>query len=256
MSKYAALRDHLLKQKSDHWNADFSEIEDVLGFSLPASARKFPAWWANQNPRSHVQCSGWLDAGWRASGLNLTAERVTFLRSGDGSERLDKSTHTPTKFALAKSALEWKDVLKPDQNEKPVVLNMTFSWRQLGNIFIDQKDRLAFPKTPLGPAIYRFTLKQGDNAEYYIGETEEVSRRFQHYRTPSVTQRTNQRLNSHMMECLRKHGSVEIAVIECATTKTGNSKEPLDLTEKLQRRLIEHAAIVSAQRENLSVLNL
>lgn len=251
MSKYAPLRDHLLSLKSDHWSASFSEIEDVLGLSLPASARKFPAWWANQNPRSHVQCSGWLDAGWRASNLNLTAERVTFLHSGGQLSGLEEHDHKPTK-----STLEWDDVLKPGAAEAPIALQLTFDWRLLGNVFVDQKDRLTFPRTPIGPAIYRLTLMQGDRAEYYIGETDEISRRFQHYRTPGVTQRTNQRLNTLMTECLENGGSVEVAVIKIATMKLDAAPEPLNFTEKLQRRLIEHAAIVSVQRANQPVLNL
>lgn len=251
MSKYAALREYLNGLKSDHWNATFIEIEDILGFPLPSSARRYPAWWANQNPRSHVQCSGWLDAGWRTSGLNLETERVTLLRSNTESASDENNAHKPTK-----SSLEWNDVLNPRQDGDSVSLNVTFSWQQLGNVFIDQKDRLAFPRTPISPAIYRFMIKKGKTCEFYIGETDEISRRLQHYRTPGVTQRTNRRLTTLMKDCLGKGGSVEVAIIENANMSAISSETPLDLSDKLQRRLIEHAAIVSAQLANDDVLNL
>lgn len=42
--------------------------------------RAHRAWWANDTV-THVQSKQWLDAGWRVSYLNLTEQRVTFVRT-------------------------------------------------------------------------------------------------------------------------------------------------------------------------------
>ena len=80
MSKYHALRDHLNALASTRWNATFQEIEEILGFSLPVSAYKHPAWWANEVSGTHVQKAGWIDAGWRTENPNLLRRSVTFVR--------------------------------------------------------------------------------------------------------------------------------------------------------------------------------
>ena len=79
MAKYDALERHLSVLVPDEWNASFAEIERILGFGLPASARKFPAWWANQDG-SHSQAQAWRNAGWQTSELNLARGSVRFLR--------------------------------------------------------------------------------------------------------------------------------------------------------------------------------
>lgn len=57
----------------------FEEIEDVLGFSLPASASKHSAWWANGG---HTQASAWLDAGWLVESPTgaVHTHTVTFIK--------------------------------------------------------------------------------------------------------------------------------------------------------------------------------
>ncbi|MDG2535613.1 type II toxin-antitoxin system VapB family antitoxin [Sphingomonas sp. HITSZ_GF] len=79
MGKYEPLADFLHKQTRDHWSASFEEVEAVLGFYLPNSARKHAAWWANQHGEGHSQTS-WLDAGWNTSNVDLKKRRVDFVR--------------------------------------------------------------------------------------------------------------------------------------------------------------------------------
>ena len=84
MSRYARLAEHLANRKGDEWEADFAEIESRLGFPLPPSARRYPAWWANQRGPGHSQSLGWRSAGWRTSGLDLKRKRVRFVRERSG----------------------------------------------------------------------------------------------------------------------------------------------------------------------------
>jgi hypothetical protein len=58
----------------------FTEIEQVLGFPLPAAAHKHQAWWAN-NAKNHTHAQAWLDAGWKTSKANLIEESVVFVRT-------------------------------------------------------------------------------------------------------------------------------------------------------------------------------
>ena len=80
MSRYQPLADFLATQKTDQWEATFAEIEAQLGFSLPDSAYRHPAWWANQSGAGHSQTAGWKRAGWRTAGLDLEHRRVRFER--------------------------------------------------------------------------------------------------------------------------------------------------------------------------------
>ena len=80
--KYRALHDHLTGLRANEWAATFRDIEAVLGTPLPRSARSHPAWWSNTTSHSHAKA--WLAAGWRTADLNLTRERVSFVRSRGG----------------------------------------------------------------------------------------------------------------------------------------------------------------------------
>jgi hypothetical protein len=79
-SSYAALGEHLQDRSGDRVSMDFGQIEGILARSLPASAYRHRAWWANTE--SHSQAAEWLQRGWRASDLDLDNQRVTFLRAG------------------------------------------------------------------------------------------------------------------------------------------------------------------------------
>jgi len=82
--RYQPLADFLAAKKSGQWDASFEEIEKRLGFALPRSAYKYPAWWANQNGPGHSQTKGWKSVGWRTAKLDLEARRVTFEREAIG----------------------------------------------------------------------------------------------------------------------------------------------------------------------------
>jgi hypothetical protein len=78
--KYRPLYDHLVASPLDRWDATFRDIEAVLGFALPNSARNHQAWWANETAGSHSHARAWLAAGFATSRLRLDSERVTFTR--------------------------------------------------------------------------------------------------------------------------------------------------------------------------------
>ena len=56
----------------------YTELEKILGTSLPASSRKDTRWWLN-NDKTHVQSSAWGNAGFVVQKVVL-GEYVTFSK--------------------------------------------------------------------------------------------------------------------------------------------------------------------------------
>lgn len=83
MSKYRNLSEHLAGLTSPRWNANFAEIEAVLGFKLPKSAYTYPAWWANQTGGGHSHCAAWKNIGWRTENVDILREQVSFVSVGE-----------------------------------------------------------------------------------------------------------------------------------------------------------------------------
>jgi len=81
MSKYFSLRHYLEGLKTAETSMTFADVERVLGFALPYSARNHQAWWANEISGSHVQKQAWLGAGWKTSRVDLAAEKLVFVRA-------------------------------------------------------------------------------------------------------------------------------------------------------------------------------
>ncbi len=80
MGKYEPLASRLQAFAHDEWATSFEQIEEVLGFPLPPSARRHREWWGNQRGRGHSQAMAWQDAGWQVWKIDLAAERVIFRR--------------------------------------------------------------------------------------------------------------------------------------------------------------------------------
>lgn len=79
--KYQRLYTFLSRLQAEEWRASFSEIESILGFSLPVSARLHRPWWANQSGGSgHSQALAWGVAGWETAEVDMTAETLLLRR--------------------------------------------------------------------------------------------------------------------------------------------------------------------------------
>jgi hypothetical protein len=87
-SKYFPLERYLRQRSGSELPVTFREVEAVLGFPLPPSARAHPAWWSN-NRGTNVAVKAWRDAGWRTSRVDIGGERVTFVREGDRPSAFD-----------------------------------------------------------------------------------------------------------------------------------------------------------------------
>jgi hypothetical protein len=119
-------------------------------------------------------------------------------------------------------------------------------WQTVGSVKLDREGRLAMPPPPHDGGLYRFRLQGRGAPSIYVGETDELVRRFGQYRNPGPTQRTNIRMNSRMREHLAAGGTV---LAECCTEAwihVGAEKEELDLSRKSHRMLAEETALAEA----------
>lgn len=78
--KYAPLFRHLAALDVGSWRATFREVESILGFTLPNSARVHRPWWSNQADGGHSHALAWHAAGWKTRAVDLTAEVLVFER--------------------------------------------------------------------------------------------------------------------------------------------------------------------------------
>ncbi|HEY9090641.1 DUF7662 domain-containing protein [Parasphingorhabdus sp.] len=78
--KYAPLYRHLLTRDGTEWQTTFSELENILGFSLPNSAHMYRPWWANDRGAAHSQSMSWTLAGWKSSSVDMDDATLTFKK--------------------------------------------------------------------------------------------------------------------------------------------------------------------------------
>ena len=138
-----------------------------------------------------------------------------------------------------------------------VVVSVEFQWRGLGSVQRDERGLLVFPAAPRRPGLYRFRLCGDADDRHYIGETDELRRRLQQYRTPGRKQQTNIRINARFCDHMVAGGSIEVDIVDgrVAVSAAGTALE-VDLAHKIMRGLLEHAALVSDAATGVDLLNL
>jgi hypothetical protein len=95
--KYRLLWRWLQEQGRDEIRLSFADIEQVLGMSLPPSARRHLAHWHGYEGTALGRAI--RDAGWRAHQVNLTEETVSFIR-----EETESADSAPPAQAAAQDA--------------------------------------------------------------------------------------------------------------------------------------------------------
>jgi len=239
VAKYSPLKNHLIqlaKQGQLQWSASFLQVEGVLGASLPPSARIYPEWWANENPDSTTksQCKAWALAGWKTAHINIAKQQVSFFSQKE----------VPTKVPDTYQQTDHQLLLK-------------FRWNLKGVIYLDHKNRPKFPDVQEQSAVYRLAIETETGVQFYIGETDNLRRRMQGYRTPGPTQSTNQRLTCIMKSSLLLGKEVRLEIMQAVRAKTVESNMLLeDFGNRYVRCLFENAAIIVALNNSEQILNL
>lgn len=77
--KYRALAEYLLSSKETRITLSYSQIEKILGFALPDTARNFKqAYWANTE--THSYASSWMAVGYKTR-VDIDSDNVTFIKN-------------------------------------------------------------------------------------------------------------------------------------------------------------------------------
>lgn len=130
-----------------------------------------------------------------------------------------------------------------------VDIKFRFEWSECGEVRLDASGMLVFPRTSSSPGLYKFNFHSDAGSAVYIGETVQLDRRFQHYRTPGNSQKTNLRLNKDIREALNNGSTVTASIL------TEIDEAELMLSRKHDRVLLEHGALLCARRDGAEVLN-
>lgn len=129
-------------------------------------------------------------------------------------------------------------------------------WQALGSVILGDDGKLVFPKVAKAPAIYRLLVRAAHGESLYIGESDNLARRFGNYRNPGPTQQTSRRINALLLVALKEGAEVAVAaVMEGAWIDWGKGKENADLSSKVVRCLFENMAISDGGGSSVKLLN-
>ena len=94
--KYAPLYRCLSIKTGSRWQVSFAELEMILGFDLPDSARLYRPWWSNQKRNAgHSHALAWQAAGWKTQEVDLEAEVLVFTLADKKSFGATAGSSTP-----------------------------------------------------------------------------------------------------------------------------------------------------------------
>lgn len=78
-AKYRGLAEYLLSSNETRVTLSYSQIEEILGFALPDTARKFKqSYWANTE--THSYASSWMAVGYKTR-VDVDSDTVTFIKN-------------------------------------------------------------------------------------------------------------------------------------------------------------------------------
>ena len=77
--KYRKLAEYLLSVNETRVTLSYPQIEEILGFKLPDTAKNFkPSFWANT--KTHSYASSWMGVGYKAQ-IDPHSDSVTFVKN-------------------------------------------------------------------------------------------------------------------------------------------------------------------------------
>jgi hypothetical protein len=199
------------KTPSGMWHGPFDEIENARAAALRTK---------QPNIRGCSLCVG---------GQTLTIE--------------PEITPNETRYSIHKA--DW-------DKGRELNCSLKLKWIPQGLLVLDNKERVSFPRVQANAGLYRFAAKYPDGRfGNYIGESDNLSRRFGNYRNPGSSQLTNVRINFWLKELLDSGGEVSVSIVE----KVYLNGELADLSRKANRRMFEQMAIALEHAEDVESLN-
>lgn len=77
-SKYFPLYQYLNGQHEQQVTLSFSRIENIIGSTLPKSAKTLRAWWSNRD--RGTQSQAWMKANFHVTAIDIESGQITFSR--------------------------------------------------------------------------------------------------------------------------------------------------------------------------------
>jgi hypothetical protein len=242
MARYDPLTNFLNALEGQETRLSFKKIESVIGRKLPASAHTYNAWWSNTKVEGR-QSYAWLDAGWATYNIDLLGQKISFKKVSSANRQATEVIKPVVKTASLP--------VHASKAETAVEIQMAFSWRGLGALSSDANGKLVFPKTPRTAGLYRFRIED----HHYVGETMNLGRRFQQYRNPGITQRTNIRINKRLRQSLLEGQQVHVDILTDDVSLSINGADSMvELGNGPTRRMIENAVLVGEASEGIKSL--
>lgn len=137
-----------------------------------------------------------------------------------------------------------------------VSVQIEFHWQFIGHVQLDMHNQLKFPFLPRQPGIYRFRFSGNGVTQHYVGETDELQRRFQNFRTPGYSQKTNIRMNANIIYHLKAGGTLKVdTVVDKGNITVAGNGVSINFSNKAIRRLLEQAALVAEIAAGTELLN-
>lgn len=255
MGKYDLLEKYLTNCGEEEICLTFSDIERIIGDSLPASAANYAAWWDNigDGPNSHSQAYAWYNAGYKAK-ANRRDKKVLFFKKNSAIPKSTKKTFSQpstssggyirTNLSKAKAT-----IMQLSENKKINICGYTFHFIQQlipncqnGEVikYYPQKNYNNIDNLPLlyygkgafchfsvnAPAVAGVYIWIVDDEIIYIGETQNLETRFNMgYGNISPRncfvggQSTNCKMNKVVMEYYEKHTPIDLYFYETTNNK-------------------------------------
>ncbi|KAB2371011.1 GIY-YIG nuclease family protein [Actinomadura montaniterrae] len=143
--------------------------------------------------------------------------------------------------------------------DETVNVSVRFSWELMGEVILDHKGSLAFPRMQFpwdGGGVYRITGRRPIETTsaydrrsrwfFYIGQSRDIPARLNKYRNPGPNQATNIRVNEALRAELRQGTRISLSVAREMRIKVGKEWRDLDTGSTIQRTLAESAALMQA----------
>ncbi|POF34052.1 DUF7662 domain-containing protein [Roseibium marinum] len=219
MSKYEPLREHLARLVDVVWAAKLNEVEQIIGTSLPKSAREHRTWWANSGG-SLVHQNAWLDAGWRVERTDLMRDVIVFRRLRIGgtviagqSARSEQTVRNPQRLAEKRLAKELAAL------RQPTTVTLRSEWTTLGDV---QRTPCSSAAIPSDAGVLRFAAMDGDDIVTALVAARSVQQVYRSLRLRTTGQE-NSDDSGFGAALLEKAGFDPKAPIECDVVKPGNA---------------------------------
>ena len=259
MAKYDPLRLHLAQLSDIEWTPSFTEIEEILGGSLPASATEHRTWWANSGGLL-VHQEAWLTAGWRVESVEISRRQVTFRRKGVGTpvERVRRAVQDDVVPAgeLPKAL---RKVL--DASRKTANLSARIDWTDVG-VGRRCEGGWRFPAASKVPALCRFHVFTGNEHRILVMAVPDLDGLLRQLESGELSCSSNGTETSGLQEVDAAMAEADFIVVDAATPgqawiMVDGRGRKADLTNEDECWLVARAAaVVDRQAGHEAVLIL